>query len=479
LDSRQVIEAITVRQRLNVWMRCQSSRAVLNLATVVLTVFAFGDCVVAQVDLPKRLERAASLIASKNLVEADQELSAILKTVPREPTALNLLGALRAQQGRLKEAEILFSQAVRGDPGFVGPHLNLAYLYTLMGQPAKTIAELREVRRLDPKNTDALNRLARLLFSQGRTDEGIEVLEQAAASQTLPSSLLVLLGDAYLKKGDSTRADKSYNNALAQDSEQTDAVLGLAQLAQLKGDGEAGLKELARARKMVANSPDTLYRFATVAMRASLFEEANNTLLAAIKLKSDDAAYFIALGNTWIKKPDLIEAELAFRQALRLRPDDALTEMYLGYTLLEQKKYAGAREYLEKSLEKDKGIPETYFYLGELFQDNNDDERAIQFFKKAIELVPSYAYAHTALGASYLRLKNYPMAQQELELSIKLDPNDPKAHYNLAVLFARLQNQKRAQEEMQIVEKLKSKTTGRTTAGELYPSPAPKVPFDD
>src|SRR4030095_12061688 len=160
-----------------------------------------------------------------------------------------------------------------------------------------------------------------------------------------------LLGDAYLKRGDATRAEKSYNSALAQDSEQTDAVLGLAQLAQSKGDVEAGLKQLARARKMVANSPDTLYRFAIVAMRASLFEEANSTLQAAIKLKSEDPAFYVALGTTWIKKPDLIEAEQAFRQALRLRPDDALTRMYLGYTLLEQKKHAGAREYLEKSLE--------------------------------------------------------------------------------------------------------------------------------
>src|SRR4030095_11999561 len=103
----QVIDAISVRQRLNAWMRCKSIRAVLNLAIVVLTVFAFSDCMVAQVALQKRLERAASLIASKNLVEADQELSAILKTAPSEPTALNLLGALRAQQSRLQEAEIL------------------------------------------------------------------------------------------------------------------------------------------------------------------------------------------------------------------------------------------------------------------------------------------------------------------------------------------------------------------------------------
>jgi hypothetical protein len=46
----------------------------------------------------------------------------------------------------------------------------------------------------------------------------------------------------------------------------------------------------------------------------------------------------------------------------------------------------------------------------------------------------------------------------------------------LAVLFARLNNQKRAQEELQIVEKLKSKTTGRSTSGEVIPPPERKPP---
>ena len=98
-----------------------------------------------------------------------------------------------------------------------------------------------------------------------------------------------------------------------------------------------------------ATSPVTLYRFALVAMRAGLYEEANGTLLAAIKLKSDDPAYFLALGNTWIKKPDLAEAEQAFRRALQLQPDNPRAQMHLGYVLLEEKKYPEAREWLDSS----------------------------------------------------------------------------------------------------------------------------------
>jgi tetratricopeptide (TPR) repeat protein len=431
---------------------------------VLFVIFIANSHAAAQVDnLLKRLEHVAALIADNRTADAEKELSSILKAAPNEPAALNLLGTIRAKQGRLREAENLFLRSVRGDNRYVGPHMNLAYLYTLMGQPKNTISKLKEVLLLDPNNGEALDRLARLLLAQGEIDEGIKAIEQAEQSQPLSATLLVLLGDAYLKKGNAARAEERYQLALRQQSDDTNAVLGLAQASQFKGDANTASLYLARARKMVATSPDTLYRFALVALGAGLYEEANGTLLAAIKLNPNDPAYFLALGTTWIKKPDLVEAEQAFRRSLHLQPDNPNAQMYLGYALLEQKKYPQAREWLEKSVQKDKSVPETFYYLGQIAQEQNEDERAIEFFKQALTLAPTYSFAHAALGVSYLRLKNYPLAQQELELSVKLNPNDAKAHYNLAVLFARLKNPERAQEEMRIVGRLQNAKGGQST----------------
>jgi protein O-GlcNAc transferase len=427
------------------------------LIGLVFLILITSTQVAAQSDkLLVQLERAAALIADNRIADAEKELSSILRVAPKDPAALNLLGTIRAKEGRLREAESLFLRAVSGDNKYVGAHMNLAYLYTLKGLPKNAIAELRIVVSLDPKNIEPLDRLARMLLAQGEIDEGIKVLEQGEQSQPLSSPLQLLLGDALLKQGSADKAQARYQNALQLNADDTDAVLGLAQVAIARGDAESASTYLARARKMTASSADTLYRFALVALSLGLYEEANGTLLAAIKLNPQDPAYFLALGTTWIKKPDLAEAEQAFRQALRLHPDSSKAQMYLGYTLMEQKKYPEAREWLEKSLQKDKSIPETFYYLGQLAQEQNDDERAIGFFKQALALVSTYSFAHAGLGISYLRLKNYPLAQQELELSIKLNPNDAKAHYNLAVLFARLNNHERSQEEMRIVERLKN-----------------------
>ncbi|HWN08659.1 MAG TPA: tetratricopeptide repeat protein [Pyrinomonadaceae bacterium] len=412
---------------------------------------------VAQVDnLVKQLEHAAALITDNRDANAEKELTSILRVAPNEPAALNLLGTIRAKQGRLPEAEKFFLRAVRGDYKYVAAHMNLAHLYMLMGQPNNTISELKKVLLLDPGNAEALERLARLLMARGAIDEGIKALEDSEQSQPLSVKLLLLLGDAYLKQGKAAKAEARFQLALDQQSEETDAVLGLAQVSLLKRDANTASQFLQRARKMVATSPDTLYRFALVALGAGLYEEANGTLLAAIRLNPNDPAYFLALGTTWIKKPDLLEAEQAFRRALHLQPDNPTAQMYLGYALLEQKKYPEARHWLEKSLQKDKSVPETFFYLGQIAQEQNDDLGAIGFFKQAIALDRSYSFAHAGLGASYLRLKNYALAQQALELSVRLNPNDAKAHYNLAVLFARLKNPERAQEHMQVVEKLKN-----------------------
>ena len=60
----------------------------------------------------QRLERAAALVREGRVDEAERQLAAVLKAEPKEAGALSLLGTIRAQQGRLDEAETLFRRAV-------------------------------------------------------------------------------------------------------------------------------------------------------------------------------------------------------------------------------------------------------------------------------------------------------------------------------------------------------------------------------
>lgn len=435
----------------------------------VLTVVLTASFVLAQTNnIQARLENAATLIRDNRIGEAEQQLNNILKIAPNDAAALNLLGTVRAQQGRLNEAEILLTRAAKNDPAFVAAHMNLAFLYLLKNAPEKTISELKVVVDLEPNNIEANYKLTRLLLSRGQIDDSIGILEKAKSIPSASVIFLTLLGDVYLQKGKAENAEENYRLALTVQKDNPDAMIGLAKVSQNRGDTKTALAYLSQARDVVGNSPAVLYKIGVTALGLGFADAARLDLEQAVKLKPDEPTYLTALGAAWLKKPDLFAAEQIFRRALELQPDHSQAQLYLGYVLYKEKKFNEAKGYLEKSIKIDSSGPEPFYYLGLIVQEENEDERAVALLEKAISVSPSFANAHVALGASYLKLKDYPRAQKELELGAKLNPDDSKAHYQLAVLYARLKDPKRAQAEMQIVEKLKAVEQSQKREGDTF-----------
>jgi protein O-GlcNAc transferase len=421
-------------------------------------------------------EHVASLIRDNHLAEAEKQLSTVLRSSVDHPVALNLMGTIRAKQNRLVEAETLFSRALRNDKNLNAARMNLVYLYLLKRAPDKAILQLREVLTIEPDHVEATERLAELFLSQQRFDECISFIEGRKATRSVPASLLVILGDAYVAKNSLQKAEENYLQALEGRLENAGALFGLAQISRLKGEIKEASIFLDRVATLIAksSSPEFLYKFAIEAMRIGLFDHAKSALERSLELTPKEPTYMLALGIAWLRKGDLFEAEKLFRRLLEIQPNNAQAQLHLGYVLLNQKKYGEARLWLEKSARPGAAIPEVYYYLGLLAQEQNDDARAILLFEKAVRQLPSYAHARIALGASYMKIKNYVRARQELETAVKLDPDEPTGHYNLALLYARIKEPDKAQEEMRIIDKLKSKGTSSGGVVVRPPGPSPQ-----
>jgi predicted Zn-dependent protease len=424
----------------------------------------------------QRLEEVAALIRSNRIAEAERQLASVSRTAPNSPGALNLLGTIRAKQNRLNEAETLFLQAVRNDETFTGARMNLAYLYILKRAPDKASVQLKEVLRYEPGNVEASQKLLELLFVQRKYDECISLIEKQRAAGPVSPDLLVTLGDAYLAKGSLADAESTYLVALEGRLDNAGALFGLAQVARAKGELRETSIFLSRVATLSADSksPEFLYKFALLALRVGMIDQARLALERSLKLRPDEPTYLLALGVAWLSNGDLFEAEKLFRRLIDIQPDNSLGQLHLGYVLLNQKKYRDARLWLEKSARSPNAIPEVFYYLGLVAQEQNDDARAIPLFEKAVQKLPKYAHARIALGSSYMKLRNYARAREELETAVRLDPDEPKAHYNLALLYARLNDPARAQEEMKIIDRLKAK--GATTGGVVVLPPISPSP---
>jgi Tfp pilus assembly protein PilF len=357
---------------------------ILVLLSVLLTVSAGARAQQGgrNVSRAEELERAASLIAGDRLAEAEQQLNQVLKVAPQEPTALNLLGAIRAKQGKLDEAESLFARAVRSDSQLVGAHMNLAYLYLLKREPEKSIASLKEVLRLEPANADALYRLAWLLHSQGRYDECIAVAGKLEGTDARFAPLLGVVGDAYLKKGD-----------------KAGAVSALKRAVELS-PGEPSY-HFALASAWLRHPPD--------------LQEAEAAFRKFMTLRPDDAQGQLHLGYVLLKQKKHAEArewlERSTRAATGSTPE---AFYYLGLIAQGQNEDAQAIELFEKSIKLAPLFGHVHVALGALYLKLKDYPRAQAALETGAKLSPEDSKAHYNLALLYARLKQPERAREEM-----------------------------------------------------------------
>src|SRR5215212_6011422 len=123
-----------------------------RLLLIALMMGVLSAPIAAQVDVTTdHLKRAADLIRHGELSLAEKQLDWVLKREPREANALNLLGVIRAQQQRPREAEKLFLAAIEANKSLLGAYLNIGQLYIDLQQPERALWAFTEAGKLQPE----------------------------------------------------------------------------------------------------------------------------------------------------------------------------------------------------------------------------------------------------------------------------------------------------------------------------------------
>ena len=99
-----------------------------------------------------------SLIALYNqgdLIKVEAECEKLLKSQPKELTALNLLGAVQTTQRKYNEAIVTYKKAIELNPSFVEVYLNLASALRELGKNEEAILNCKKAIKLNPKFAEA------------------------------------------------------------------------------------------------------------------------------------------------------------------------------------------------------------------------------------------------------------------------------------------------------------------------------------
>jgi len=186
---------------------------------------------------------------------AEQQWREALRLVPNSPQPLFELGVTYAKRGQLEEATTLFKESLRFGPRQSDAHLNLGLAYAEMGRMDEAGQEFRAAVALAPLNFNAHNVLGKLYFDSGRLPEAEE---QFRASLQCESNLAAYdyLGYIYEKRHDTTRAEQSFQSAIAFNAADSHAHFHLGLIYSAAGRRVEAVQELQAALKADPNNSE-------------------------------------------------------------------------------------------------------------------------------------------------------------------------------------------------------------------------------
>src|ERR1700752_4146126 len=119
-------------------------------------------------DIGEMLQRAGALQQQGQLREAEKIYSRVLKAVPDQFDALNLLGTVKLQRGQAGEAYRLISAALKVNPRVPDVWVNLGLVLHALKRDQEALESFDKALALKPDDAGALNHRGNALLGLGR-----------------------------------------------------------------------------------------------------------------------------------------------------------------------------------------------------------------------------------------------------------------------------------------------------------------------
>ncbi len=117
------------------------------------------------------------------------------------------------------KAQEFYGKALKSDPGNLEVKTKMAMTYLSSANPMQGIALLREVLAKDPKNELALFNMGMLSIQSGQYDRAIERLNRLIEVNPNHLQGQLLLGIAWMNKGDKQKAKEQFENVKNMDKD--------------------------------------------------------------------------------------------------------------------------------------------------------------------------------------------------------------------------------------------------------------------
>lgn len=309
----------------------------------------YGELSADRLSIPDLILRANRLLDEGDVETAFQLLREAVSRQPTNVAALELMAEAALRSGRWQDAEFALKSALSLQPDNINLQLRLGGVYLAKNDASAARDVFQGLTDRYPHSDRAWAALGLLDARLGNSERALRELEQALAENPLLPEVQLTYGELLLIQGDlegALQALEAASNLLRNDA-QVDARLGQAYLAL--GRNEDALVRL-RSAVQGGFRPFDVQRSLVVALVANeRFAEAER-MLEDIPL-DDNGDTSVARGFLLIEQARYTEAEQILSQVVTIRPSDPAVLNLLAVSLYRQGRYQEALTLLDRAHE--------------------------------------------------------------------------------------------------------------------------------
>ncbi|PID73330.1 MAG: hypothetical protein CSB33_04150, partial [Desulfobacterales bacterium] len=259
---------------------------------------------------------------------------------------------------------------------------------------------------------------------------------------------------AHHQAGRRDEAARIYEEILADQPDQPDALHLSGLIAHELGDSRKGAERISRA---LALQPATaIFHRNMAAVQQALGREdlVREHCRKAIELKPDFAEAWNSLGMACKRAGSPKEAIAHFEKAVSLRPDMVEPLNNLGNVNAEIRDFAAAVDWFEKALAIRPDSAEVYNNLGAAHKEKGDLDKAQAAYEKALEIKPDFAEALSNLGSVFRERGDLDRTVDCFQKALKLKPSLQTVHNDLFFILRQLCRWEEADEVAAMLDRM-------------------------
>lgn len=350
---------------------------------------------------------------------------------PKDAGVQNLLGMALAAKRDTPGARAAFEAALKLDPKFLSPYVQLARLEARAGRPDAAVAHLNTVLKADEKNLDALLEYAALLEQRQKPAEAALALTKAAdlstANNLQPALALV---DFHLRHGQPKAAQQAVERLATKAPGAMPVLLAQARVALANGEPDVAKTNLLRASRLSDYQPPVLLQIAALQVQAGAIADASHALNKALGERPDFLPAQALLAEVELRQGDAVKAESRARQIVAKHPKEAVGHALLGDVARFRGQTAAALEHYRRAHQIEKSTNSLLRVFALLTR--TDTKASVALLENWVRQRPNDVPARRALADTLARTGQLGPARAQYETALKSAPDNAEVLNNLA-----------------------------------------------